>query len=231
MRIRTFTATAVLAIAAVSITAGTAQAAPTTIAAPASIQSAQQGVDWTVNRDGHRVIVQTASGTLATEGNRLVVRNDQGVVVESVPLALAVDGAVHPVAAQVSGNTAVLTADTDPAVAKPVPNYSGLHDVDLPAATLAVQPPIMLTSAIGGFLGAATGLVGGCVLGAVVGGVVSAPAALLFGAGPLAGCVGGALMLGAGAGLAGTAIGGLGSAVANAPQFMQLLNQPPAPKK
>jgi hypothetical protein len=65
----------------------------------------------------------------------------------------------------------------------------------------------------------------------VAGAVISAPAALLFGAGPVAGCIGGALLVGAGASLAGTAIGGLGAMAANADPFITLLNAPPAPKK
>ncbi|NED68524.1 spore germination protein, partial [Streptomyces sp. SID10244] len=90
--------------------------------------------------------------------------------------------------------------DTNPLLARfqPVP-----HKVDLSAAVAGVKDNITLTAAIGGFLGAAAGLVGGCLLGAVAAGVVSAPAVLLFGAGPLAGCIGGALLLGSGASLAG----------------------------
>ncbi|TQC49851.1 hypothetical protein EEB14_07885 [Rhodococcus sp. WS4] len=231
MKIRTLTAIAALTIGAVGVAAGTAQAAPLGTDVPANVQSTGQGVDWTVTRDGNRVLVRIASGSLALENNRLMVRNDQGVVVESIPLSLAVDGLAHPVDAHLEGNTATLATNTTPAAATAVDPSLPLHDADLPAAVGAVQPPISLTSAIGGFLGAATGLVGGCVLGAIAGGVVSAPAAMLFGAGPLAGCVGGALLLGSGAGLAGTALGGLGAAVTNVPQFMQVLNQPPAPKK
>ena len=66
-------------------------------------------------------------------------------------------------------------------------------------------------------MGAATGLVGGCVLGAIAGGVISAPAVRLFGVGPLAGYVRGALQFGPGAGLAEAAINGLGAAVTMAP--------------
>lgn len=198
MKIRTLTAIAALTIGAVGVAAGTAQAAPLATDVPANVQSTGQGVDWTVTRDGNRVLVRTASGSLALESNRLMVRNDQGLVVESIPLSLAVDGLAHPVDAHLAGNTATLTTNTTPAAATAVDPSLPRRNVDLPAAVGAVQPPISLTAAIGGFLGAATGLVGGCVLGAIAGGVVSAPAAMLFGAGPLAGCVGGALLLGSG---------------------------------
>ncbi|MFE3289958.1 hypothetical protein [Rhodococcus sp. NPDC059234] len=230
MKIRKFTATAVLAIAATGIAAGTAYAAPAATDAPQTSQAEQHAVGWTVTRSGNEVVVQTAAGSLNVEGNHLVVRDGQGVAVEAVPLSLAFDGRAYPVAAQVAGNTATLTANTDPAVATPAPKLTP-RDIDLPAAVSGVQPAIGLTASVGGFLGAAAGLVGGCILGATVAGVVSAPAAMLFGAGPLAGCIGGALLLGATSSLAGTAIGGLGSALANAPQFMQVLNQPAAPKK
>ncbi|MFC7451149.1 hypothetical protein [Rhodococcus daqingensis] len=231
MSIRKFTATAILAITATSIATGTAHAVPRTTDAPQTSQNVEHAVDWTVTSAGNQVIVQTAAGTLSTENNHLVVRDGRGAAVEAVPLAIAFDGLAYPVAAQVAGNTATLTANTDAGAATLVPRFGNARDIDLPAAIGGVQPAISLTSAVGGFLGAATGLVGGCLLGATVAGVVSAPAAMLFGAGPLAGCVGGALLLGATSGLAGTAIGGLGSALANAPQFIQLLNQPAAPKK
>ncbi|WKN59929.1 hypothetical protein R1X32_08805 (plasmid) [Rhodococcus opacus] len=231
MKIRKLAATAALTIGALGIVSGTAQAIPNRTDAPPNAQSIPQSVDWTVARDGTDVVVRIASGSLAIENNRMIVRNDQGSVVESIPLTLAVDRLAHPVAARLVGDTAVLTANTDPAAATAVDRAGALHDVDLPAAVGGVQPSISLTSAIGGFLGAATGLVGGCVLGAVAGGVISAPAVMPLGAGRVAGCVGGALLLGSGAGLAGTAIGGLGAAITNVPQFMQLLNQAPAPKK
>ncbi|MFE3292863.1 hypothetical protein [Rhodococcus sp. NPDC059234] len=229
MKIRKFTTTAILAIAATSIATGTAYAAPATSESTQTSQNAQPSVNWTVTRAGDQVLVHTAAGSLSTEDNRLLVRDAEGTVVEAVPLTIAFDGMAYPISAQITGNTATLTADTGAAV--PMPKVGALHDIDLPAAVGGVQPAISLTSAVGGFLGSATGLVGGCLLGATVAGVVSAPAAMLFGAGPLAGCIGGALLLGATSGLAGTAIGGLGSALANAPQFIQLLNQPAAPKK
>lgn len=221
MKMNTLVAIAAMTIASMGIAVGTASADPAPAATP--------GVGWTVTRSGDAVVVDTAVGTLGNEGNRLVVRDADGVVVESVPLSIAVDGIAHPVAAQIDGRTATLTADTTPAAATPV--ALPVQDIDMNAAVAAVKDPITLTGAIGGFMGAATGLVGGCILGAVAAGVVSAPAAMLFGAGPLAGCIGGALLVGAGASLAGTAIGGLGGAAANAQQFITVLNAPPAAKK
>ncbi|MFC4604587.1 hypothetical protein [Rhodococcus kronopolitis] len=221
-------AVAAMTIASVGIVAGTAYAAPAPAPAPA--------VGWNVTQDGDHVIVSTSAGSLSNENNRLVVKDANGVIVDSVPLALAVDGISHPVAAKIDGRTATLTADTNPAVATPVAlpvNDIGLpiKDIDLPAAVAGVKDNLTLTGAVGGFLGGATGLVGGCLLGAVAAGVVSAPAAMLFGAGPIAGCIGGALLLGSGASLVGTAVGGLGAMAANANPFITLLNAPPAAKK
>ncbi|QHE69835.1 hypothetical protein [Rhodococcus sp. WAY2] len=221
MRMSTLMAVAAMTIASMGIVAGTAHAEPAPATAPT--------VGWHLTRNGDQVIVDTTAGSLSNENNHLVVRDASGATVESVPLSLAVDGFAHPVAAQINGRTATLTTDTSPAAATPV--GLPLKQVDLPAATAGVKDNITLTAAVGGFLGAATGLVGGCLLGAVAGAVISAPAALLFGAGPLAGCIGGALLVGAGASLAGTAIGGLGAMAANANPFITLLNAPPAPKK
>nr|WP_271212946.1 hypothetical protein [Rhodococcus wratislaviensis]GLK39773.1 hypothetical protein GCM10017611_66440 [Rhodococcus wratislaviensis] len=221
MKMTKLMAVTAMTIASMGIVTGTAYADPAPAPAP--------GVGWNVTSNGNQVIVDTAVGSLSNENDHLVLRDAAGVLVDSVPLAIAVDGVSHPVAAQIDGHTATLTTDTSPAAATPV--NLPLQQVDLPAAVANVKDNITLTAAVGGFLGAASGLVGGCLLGAIAGGVVSAPAALLFGAGPVAGCIGGALLVGAGASLAGTAIGGLGAMAANAQPFTALLNQPPAAKK
>lgn len=227
MQFSKYAATAALIVGALGVGSGVAQAAPPAVSAaqPAAATPATDGVGWSVTRTGQDVTVRTESGSLAVESGRLVVRNDRGAVVEAVPLTLEHAGNLYPVAAHVDGRQATLTASRTPS-----PLSARLHQVDLPAAVGGVRDAIGLTASVGGFLGAATGLVGGCLLGATAAGVVSAPAALLFGAGPLAGCVGGALLVGTTASLAGTALGGIGSALANAPQFIQLLNAPPAKK-
>lgn len=221
MKMSKLMAVAAITIASMGIVAGTAHADP----APAT----PPGVGWNLTRNGDQVIIDTTAGSLSTENNHLIIRDASGATVESVPLSIAVNGFAHPVAAQINGRTATLTTNTNPAAATPV--NLPLRQVDLPAATAGVKDNITLTAAVGGFLGAATGLVGDCLLGAVAGAVISAPAALLFGAGPVAGCIGGALLVGAGASLAGTAIGGLGAMAANADPFITLLNAPPTPKK
>ncbi|MDA6584452.1 hypothetical protein OSK85_25670, partial [Escherichia coli] len=78
---------------------------PNSTDAPPNAQSIAQSVDWTVARDGIDVFVRIASGSLAIENNRLIVRSDQGSVVESIPLTLAVGSLAHPVAARLVGDT------------------------------------------------------------------------------------------------------------------------------
>ncbi|MFC4604173.1 hypothetical protein [Rhodococcus kronopolitis] len=237
MKLTKLVAVAAITTASLGVAAGTSYAAPAPAAAPAPVDAPSVG--WKITNTGDKVIVDTAAGSLSKENNQLVVRDDKGAVVESVPLSLAFAGVAHPIDAKIEGRTATLTTDLSPAAATPVKDIGlpakdiglAVKDIDLPAAVTGVRDNITLTAAIGGYLGGATGLVGGCLLGAAVAGVVSAPAALLFGAGPVAGCIGGALLLGAGASLAGTAIGGLGSGAANAQQFITLLNAPPAAKK
>lgn len=228
MKIRKFAVTSALVIAATGIAAGTANAVP--VQAPQAGHSAVQGdqhaLNWKLTRDGDHVIVNTDSGKISTEDGQLVIRNAAGEVVSANTLGYLNGDKVFPVAAQVKGNTATLTPSKDATKATPVSKYSNLHQVDLPAAVSAIKDPIGLTAQVGGFIGGAAGLVGGCLLGAAAGAAVSAPAGLLFGAGPIAGCVGGALLLGSGASLAGTAIGGLSSGAANAQTFMQKLNEP-----
>lgn len=229
-----FAAVAAMTIASVGIAAGTAYADP----APAANAPA---VGWNVTRDGDRVLVTTTDGTLNNEDNHLVVRDAAGTLVDSVPLSFAVDGTAHPITAQIDGRTAVLNADLSPEkatpvvqdIALPVQDIAALpaQDIDLPAAVALVKDNVTLTGAVGGFMGGATGLTVGCLLGAAAGAAATSPAGMLFGAGPLAGCVTGALLLGSGASLAGTAIGGLGAVAANAQPFINALNAPPAAKK
>ncbi|MCH5641175.1 hypothetical protein [Gordonia sp. ABSL49_1] len=213
MKLNRLIAIATMLIASMGIAFG-AQAAP---------QTAHTTTHWNVMRSGSSVLVSTNNGTLSTDHGRLLLRDAKGAVVSAVPLTVAVNNYAHPVNAQVSGTTAKLAVNMSPALARFQPFT---HQADLGAAVSGVKDNITLTAAIGGFLGAATGLVGGCLLGAIAAGVVSAPAVMLFGAGPLAGCIGGALLLGAGASLAGTAIGGIGAVIANAGPFIQLLREP-----
>ena len=231
-RITKLAAVAAMTIASLGVATGTAYAQPAAGTTQPAAGAVQQ-VGWNVTRDGDRVVVTTTDGSLATENNHLVVRDAAGVLVDSVPLSFVFAGTAHPISAQIDGRTAVLTTDMSPEKATPVAQDIALpvKDIDLPAAVSLVKDNLSLTAAVGGFIGGATGLVGGCLLGAAAAGVVSAPAALLFGAGPLAGCVGGALLLGSGASLAGTALGGLGAVAANAQPFITALNAPPAAKK
>lgn len=222
MKLTRFAATSALVIAAMTTAMGTSYADPAPAQAP---------VGWNVTKNGDQVIVDTSAGTLSNENNHLVVRDASGALVDSVPLAIAVDGFSHPVAADIDGTHAVLTADVSPAAATPVStSLPGLQQVDLPAAVAGVKDNLSLSATVGGYLGAATGIVGGCILGAIAVGVVSAPTVVLFGPGAIAGCIGGALLLGSTASLAGTAIGGLGALVGNAGQFITLLNAPPVKK-
>lgn len=204
--------------AAVSLYLGPAVASADPVSPPGP-------VSWNVAMDGGDVIVHTDAGTLSNEDHHLVVRDAGGNLVDSVPLAIEQNGVEHPVDAAITGDTARLTPDMRPESAVSV--LPVFRQADLPAAVASVKDNITLTAAVGGFLGAAAGLVTGCLLGAAVGAAVSAPAALLFGFGPLAGCVGGAVLVGTTSSLTGTAIGGLGAVAANTPQFIELLNAPP----
>lgn len=217
MKFNKILATAAMVIASMGVATGTAYA---DTAGPVSTQ-------WKVDRHDSSVVVSTDTGSFVKAGDQLILRDRNGHNVESIPLTLAVDDFTHPVNADVHGRSATLTVNTSPLATRFQPVR---HNVDLQAAVAGVKDNIGLTASVGGFLGAATGLVGGCLLGAVAAGVVSAPVALLFGAGPLAGCIGGAILLGSAASLGGTAIGGLGSAIANAQPFIQLLNAPPKKK-
>jgi hypothetical protein len=131
MKIGRFAATSALVIAAMTTAMGTSYADPAPAPAP---------VGWNVTAQGDQVLVDTSAGTLSNENNHLVVRDAGAALVDSVPLSIAFEGLAHPVAAEIDGNHAVLTADASPAAATPVSTQiPGLQQVDLPAAVAGVR--------------------------------------------------------------------------------------------
>lgn len=83
MKLTRFAATSALVIAAMTTAMGTAYADP----APAPAAA----VGWNVTQAGNQVLVDTTAGTLSNEDNHLVVRDANGALVDSVPLAIAAD--------------------------------------------------------------------------------------------------------------------------------------------
>ncbi|GAB2544400.1 hypothetical protein [Nocardia heshunensis] len=207
MKTMKFAAVATLAIASLTVAAGTA-GADVPAEKPGSTVSTDiaPGIHYTANVVDHSVVLRTDAGRINVRGTQFEILDGAGNLAFGMPLTYNLDKQQWPIAAQVDadGHTVTLTPSTNPADAvavdqplKPVFSQDDFNDAMSVAGT-----QIGLATAIGGMVGAAIGLAGGCIAGAVVGTELMPPVFII---GAPGGCIAGA---GVGAGL-GTAIGTL----------------------
>ncbi|MFG1768843.1 hypothetical protein ACGFIX_04690 [Nocardia salmonicida] len=198
MLMRKFAATSALLIAAMGVAAGTVNAAPAEEAA-APINYTAQVVD------GSKSVITTDAGSLVVEDGAFKIKAANGTTVAGTPLTFRLDEFELPIAAEISGNTATLSPQLDPAKAvyKPV---ALPYDNQAPwkteyereqAAWSRLTSTISMGATIGTLGGGLAGAAIGCVTGAAIGLVATGVLLALFGAGPLAGCVVGATSIGA----------------------------------
>ncbi|MFD3430759.1 hypothetical protein [Nocardia fluminea] len=180
--------------------------APTVSAAPSGADPAAE-VSYTASVDGDAAVITVGeTGTLITENGQFQIRTASDQVLAGLPLKLHVGDIAFPIDVAVSGHTARLTPRLDPAhgryepIAEPVAQPSAERQKD--AWERAISS-IAKGVGVRGALGAAAGGVLGCLLGGVAGAVVTAPLAMLFGAGPVVGCAIGAAALAPGGGVTG----------------------------
>ncbi|WP_435592398.1 hypothetical protein [Nocardia sp. bgisy118] len=187
MKYKKFAATALLAVAATGVTAGTTYAAPAD--APAAQEQAAlsaQGVDHGVGytaalADAGKSIVTTVTGgafSLDADGKAVTLKNDAGEVVTSIPLAAreASNGAAVEIAAALdaTGQTLTLTPKAD---------VVAVQDVSAQEWFFAELQRASLGAAVGAVIGGLIGLLGlvvGVIPGAIIGGVIG----LLVAGGP-----------------------------------------------
>ncbi|MGY4099604.1 hypothetical protein ACW2Q0_08590 [Nocardia sp. R16R-3T] len=229
MKTMKFAAVAALAIASLTVAAGTATAdVPAGAQKPGATVSTDvaPGIHYTANVVDHSVVLRTDEGRINVRGTQFEILDANGNLAFGMPLTYNLDKQQWPIAAQVDadGHGVTLTPSTNPADAvaidqpalKPVYSQDDFNDALGVAST-----QIGLATAIGGMVGAAIGLAGGCIAGAVVGAELMPP---VFFIGAPGGCIAGA---GVGAGL-GTAIGtlalGVPVAVVSAIQMYNTLN-------
>ena len=220
MLIWKFAATSALAIAALSITAGTAYAAPGT-----TIQTdVLPGVHYTASVVDNSVVIKTDAGSLTTVGTQFQVLDGQGKLMAGLPLTYHKDGKEWPIAAKVEGNKATLTPSVNPKTAVATPDLKPVDaTADFNAALSIASTQIGLAMAIGALVGTVIGATVGCVAGAVLGAALVPP---IFLPGAAGGCLAG---IGAGAtiGIAvGTIVFGTPVAIVSAIQFYNTLYAP-----
>ena len=165
-------ATAVLAIGALGLATGTANAAPAQVA-PTPVAPAQStvistevlpGVHYTSDISDHSVVLSTGLGTLTTQGTQFQVTDPQGKTVAGAPFA-AKPGAVK--ATETPGAASI------PAVTKaalPLHNVDATDDFNSALGVAATQ--FGLATGVGTLAGGTIGGIGGCIFGATTGAVV-----------------------------------------------------------
>ncbi|MCU1646157.1 MAG: hypothetical protein JWN03_6432 [Nocardia sp.] len=241
MKFRNIAATASIAIAALSITAvtaNTASAQPDSSSNSSVTTDLAPGIHYKANIVDHSVVIATDAGSLAVKDNQIQVVDGTGAAVATLPMSYQRDGKSFPIAAQIDGNTATLTPSTDPAAAQPVaPGTPLLTQVDATANPNFNQALSNLSStvSVGVAVGSLIGTVIGAGIGCIAGGAAVALGATAISIGTLTipGFIGGCLVTGAAMAAIGLVAGTIfvgGPVVAvGLFQFFNDLATPPAP--
>ncbi|MFD3702120.1 hypothetical protein ACFWUP_03125 [Nocardia sp. NPDC058658] len=228
MLMRKFVVPAAVSLAALTVTAGAAQAQP----------ALDQSIGFTAHATDSASIVEVDAGALVVENGVLEVRDDAGRVVMAAPLTFAVDDFQFPIAAAIAGRTVTLTPELsmDKAVYKPVAlpfedkaPWKSEYDREQ-AAWSRMTSTVGVGASIGALVGGLGGAAVGCVLGGLAGATVAAativgmfgpfiPAAAL-------GCLGGVLAIGALGTVAGQILVTAPVAVGAMIQYFTTINQP-----
>ncbi|MEV6068466.1 hypothetical protein AB0L82_18085 [Nocardia sp. NPDC052001] len=234
MLMRKFAATSALLIAAMGVTAGTVNAAPATDEAAA--------INYTATNTETNTIIRTDAGSMVVEDGVFKVKAANGTTVAGTELKFRVDDFEFPIAANISDHTATLTPEysIDKAVYKPVAlPYENVapwkSDYDREqAAWNRMKDTIALGATVGTLVGGIGGAALGCVIGAGIAFAATTPLLLMFGAGPLGGCLVGASLVGFLGTVAGQIFVTAPVAILAAAQYFTTINQPsinPAPAK
>ncbi|MEU1993715.1 hypothetical protein ABZ511_04620 [Nocardia gamkensis] len=194
MRYKKFAATALLAVAATGVTAGTSYAAPTPpaaqdqAAAAPTVTGTDQGVGYALQlADAGKSVVTSVTGgafSVDTDNRSVTLKNSAGETVTSIPLTATAKGQEVNIAAAVAdeGRQLTLTPQVAPTANAPVAaEFIGAQEwffAELQRASLGAL--------VGGLIGAAIGIVffgvgilPGAVLGALIGLAVAGGPSLL----------------------------------------------------
>ncbi|MFE3254327.1 hypothetical protein ACFXPS_05920 [Nocardia sp. NPDC059091] len=221
-------------LAATLIAAATPAAADPTASPDTPSVGLAPAVHYTAYQSGPSALISTDSGSLTIEGGRFQIRAATGEVLGSIPLEFNLDDIALPIDAHIDGNTATLTPSLDPARAHYKPAALPFEDqapfktpYDREVAAWGRLASTVTTAAAGGAMVGAigAGLIG-CLLGGATAGLATGPVAMLFGAGPLAGCLIGAAALAPVGVLGGAIFVGAPIAAAAVIQYFATVNAP-----
>lgn len=189
MRLKKFAATSLMAIAALSIGAGTSYAAP----------AAPETIDWSSKVEGQSVVTTIDAGgfKVSGDGKNIELQDNAGKAVVSLPLAFQLNSLKFPMEQKISedGKTVTLTPIFDLGKAKPIAAEDrgtrtigniAIKDIASPTEDMAAQS--MFNSRLA--VASAAGGLSGTIVGCLIGGLVGTPVGIVPGF--LAGCATGA---------------------------------------
>ncbi|WP_405491312.1 hypothetical protein [Nocardia sp. NBC_00511] len=257
MKFRNVAATATIAVAALSITAVTANSAYADPASPSVATDIAPGIQYQASVVDHAVVLTTAAGSMSVKDNLFQILDSKGAAVATLPMSYQNNGKTYPIAAKIDGNTATLTPNVDPLSGQPLaadtPTIKDIaaakdiaadksvdataKDVDATAnpnfnqALTNLSGAVTVGVAVGTLIGTAIGATIGCIAGGAILGAGATVATI--GTLTVPGAIGGCLVTGAAAGAIGAVAGTIliGGPVAAAAlfQFASDLLSPPAP--
>ncbi|WP_167475699.1 MULTISPECIES: hypothetical protein [Nocardia] len=184
MKYKKFAATALLAVAATTVAAGTSVAepapAPVTQDQPAAaptVKGADKGVDYVLQlADAGKSVVTTVTGGafgLTADKKSVQLKNAAGEVVTEIPLSATAQGKPVEIAAAIDGDATRLTL---------TPQITPTASAPATAEVISAQEWFFaelqrssLGALVGGVLGAAIGFlffIGGAIPGAVIGALI-----------------------------------------------------------
>lgn len=219
--------TSVLAIAALGLTSGTANAATANVPAPPANTTISTdvlpGVHYTANAADHSVVISTGAGSLTTLGSQFQLQDGAGKVIAGTPLTTPQHTGALPNAAQAAAPVKTAAAPVAAqAQTSPLHNVDATDDFNSALSVAATQ--FGLATGVGTLAGGVIGAGIGCPLGAVTGGLVAAPTVvgspILAGLGCLVGAGTGAGL----GGLAGSALLGVPVGIASGVQMYNTLH-------
>ncbi|MQY20183.1 hypothetical protein [Nocardia macrotermitis] len=228
MNTKAMTLGAAISIAALTIGSGSAHAD----------SGADHNVGYRATTTASSIGIEIDSGSLTDDNGVLKVRSDRGKVLAGTELSFRVDDFVFPIRADITGRTATLTPQLDPAhaVYRPIAlPYEDQAPWKTPydreqAAWSRLTSTIGAGATVGTLVGGLTGGAVGCLLGGIAGATVAAATLVgLFGPfvpAALVGCLGGIVAVGALGTLAGQLLVTAPVTVLAAVQYFTTINQP-----
>ncbi|WP_067542513.1 hypothetical protein [Nocardia crassostreae] len=203
-------------------------------AVPATAHADDAAINYAATATETSTIIRSDAGSMVVEDGVFKIKAANGATVAGTELKFRVDDFEFPIAAEITDRTATLTPEFTQEkavyklVALPYENvapWKSEYDREV-AAWSRLTSTISMGATIGTLAGGIGGAALGCVIGAGVAFAATTPLLLMFGAGPLGGCLVGASLVGFLGTLAGQIFVTAPVAILAAIQYFTTINQP-----